>query len=689
MHLLLATRLSRRRLAGGMTMTPAPLRISATEQRRRDECVLEPIRTPGSVQSHGVLLGVDAIGWQIISASSNAVDLLGVDALVLLGQPLSDIVGSVAVDQFIDILDGRKGDANPTSVKVGSTTFDVIVHRSGGMILVDFEPSQRAVRSQAVTAIFAAMHRLSVATTEQALRQATVTEFRQLTGYDRVMMYFFHPDEHGEVVAEAAAAGMEPYLGLHYPASDIPAQARELYLSKLSRIIADSSTTPADVLTLETASGLEELTLDLSLAELRAVSPHHLQFMRNMGQASTASFSLVHDGRLIGMITCAHRTSRRLPFAVREGLEILANQVALQLHSMTSVRALTRQLDDRAMRTQLLSGLADDSDLADALLTGGTTIFDLVPADGAAVRIDGIVKTLGLTPSRAELAAFTEALKARKRGLAFITDSFLLDFPELGALLPSITGVLVVPLGGGGDFVAWFRAEQVDAVSWLGDQSAANRDSALSPRNSFSEWTRDVTGISVSWENAEADAAELARDLDSLLFRRAESRLAHVALHDPLTGLPNRRFLEQRLDHALAKYARGEELSLVFIDLDGFKAVNDVLGHDIGDSALVYCADQLRACVRAQDTVARIGGDEFIVLCENTTLEQTELLAQRILVALRFTPMGAVPAPSGLRITASIGVASADQAFSASGFLKLADSAMYRAKQRGGDTISR
>lgn len=666
-------------------MSTVPLRITAAEQRRRDECVLEPIRTPGAVQPHGAFLAVEPSSWQVISASENAASILGREASELLGQHLSVLTGNEPLDEFLDILDETNAAANPAQIAIGGAPFDVILHRSESLILMDFEPSLVPIASQAMGPMFAAIHRLGRLTTAAELRSNTAEEMRLITGFDRVMIYHFHPDEHGEVVAEAVIDELEPYLGLHYPASDIPAQARELYLSKLSRVIADSSAEPVALTTLNTSSGVPEFELDLSLTELRAVSPHHRQFMRNMGQASTVSFSLVHDGRLIGMITCAHRTPRRLRYVVRQGLEILANQVALQLSSISALRVFTRQIEERSIRSRVMTGLTDDSEIPATLLGGHTTIFDLVPADGAIVRLSGKSALSGLTPSEPQMQKLVEALNMRAAGLAFITDSFALDHPELGALVPTVAGALVVPIGGDGDFVAWFRAEQVEAVSWLGDQSASNRETPLSPRSSFSAWTRDVRGISAPWEGSHKDARELGRDLDGLLFRRAESKLAHVALHDPLTGLPNRRRLMDRLDHALAKYARGEELAVLFVDLDRFKSINDSLGHDVGDAVLIRVAQVLLATVRAQDTVARIGGDEFIIVCENTTIEEGESLAERIIDAMRFTLTGS---ETNFPITASIGLASANLAFDASGVLKQADSAMYRAKARGGNRVA-
>jgi chemotaxis family two-component system sensor kinase Cph1 len=210
--------------------------------------------------------------------------------------------------------------------------------------------------------------------------------------------------------------------------------------------------------------------------------------------------------------------------------------------------------------------------------------------------------------------------------------------------------------------------------------------STLSPRDSFSSWTQSVRGSSQSWDGLDIEAAELCRDLDGVLLRRAESKLAALALHDPLTGLANRRLLTDRLEHALTKYARGEELALLFIDLDRFKVVNDTYGHDVGDALIIHAAGQILAATRSEDTVARLGGDEFVVLCEGTTGEEADVISRRLIDAI------SEPLTTGgttLSITASIGVTAANLSFSATDLIRQADTAMYRAKQRGRNQASR
>jgi chemotaxis family two-component system sensor kinase Cph1 len=660
------------------------------EQRRLIECALEPIRTPGSIQAHGALIAVDRLTLQILHASENCGVILGRPADDLLGNMLDVVLGETWVKEKRAMLAGTDAPSNPFVALVDASRFDIIVHQLGELRLIEFEPSMVAPDYQSAPAVYGAIRRLIGATTPQDLWALAAKELKELTQFDRVMVYHFHPDGHGEIVAEERVDGMEPYLGLHYPASDIPAQARELYLQKLSRMIVDSAgDTSALLSAAESAPGASTVSLDLSGAELRAVSPYHLQFMRNMGQASTLSLSLVRDNRLVGMITMASSRQHRVPYLLRQGLEVLATQVSLQLGSMTEIRRLTEEMRVRSIRAQLVGQLdvrgdVGFTDIADALFAGAVTALDLVPAEGCMLRLGSNTASIGVVPADDSLAA-AAALLAREEHV-ICSDALPERHPELAALLPSVTGLLFVPLAGRGDFLAWFRPELIETVNWLGDQSPENRPTSLSPRDSFSSWTASVSGRSAPWGGLDAEAEELARDLAGAMLRHAELKLAALAMRDSLTGLANRRLLMNRIDHASEARDDAADAALLFIDLDNFKAVNDTFGHDAGDAVLVHVAEQIRASTRVHDTVARLGGDEFVVFCENTSPEEAAVIAQRVVDAIR------LPTFAGgdtLTVTASVGIASADLSRDSAELLRRADEAMYRAKSEGRDRAAR
>jgi len=668
-------------------MTSELVTQAEDERRRLEECVQEPIRTPGSIQPHGALITVDPQTLTIVHASENCAAVLGVEAGVLLGRPLRELAGEEWVRDNHDALSGTGAARNPVPFSGGGRRFEAIVHNGGPLVIMEFEPLLDDNDDRSAVAVYGAMHRLARLRSQKGLWQAAARELCELTEFERITIYSFHPDGHGEIVAEEVPDGMEPYLGLHFPASDIPDQARQLYLTKLSRLIADNSGATAALLTLPSDDGTEAPPLDLSDAELRSVSPHHLQFMRNMGQASTLSLSLVREGRLIGMITLAHRTPHRVSYLLRQGLEVLANQVALQLSSMDEIDRLTGQVHARSIRAQLVDQAGvrestDASDIAAALFDGDLTVLNLIPANGAMLNLGGAVSTVGTVPSHESIALLSAWAREHVPTGSYVTESLAAEHPGLAAQLDGVTGLLFVPLPTTGDFIAWFRPEITEDVSWLGAQTADNRVTPLSPRTSFSSWTQSVSGKSQSWNGLEAEAQELSRDLAGAMVRLTEAKLAGLALRDALTGLPNRRHLMERLGHALVQ---SSSTTLLFIDLDAFKEINDTHGHEVGDVVLVHTAQRILESVRTDDTAVRLGGDEFVVLCENTSTTEAAAVARRIVDAVR-RPITLQTA--NLTVTASIGIADAAIALSAEDLLKGADLAMYRAKRAGRDRVS-
>ena len=650
------------------TITPSGAPVSPA-QLRDESCAQEPIHTPGSIQGHGALFGFDRESRRLIVVSENVEELIGI--------PIDEMLGKT-VDEFIDAdtvasLQKAAAGANPARIRVKDGGLDAIVHRDGPLTFVELEPTGEIDELTAAAAVYGAAHRITAGGDREHLLPIVAREFRELTGFDRVMVYDFHRDGHGEVVAEDRADDMEPYLGLHFPASDIPAQARRLYLTKLSRAIVSTSRPPVGLLALP---GTAPAELDLSVAELRSVSPFHLQFMRNMGQASTVSFSLIHNGELIGMITCAHRTERRLPFLLRRSLEVLGNQVALQLGAMRDMGGLAVEVRRRELRAVLLGRMVGSDEIAATLLAGEPTALDLVSADAAAIRLDGDLR-------RTHDAPEPEVLDELARRGAYESNSLAADDPELARLLSGFAGVLVVPIGDSGDYLAFFRREVLTSVRWLGNLDESNRPTPLSPRVSFSAWTQSVVDTSLPWEDAAKAAGDFAIGIQSALARRQESRLAKLALRDPLTGLPNRRFLQEELERILA---RGSEISLLFIDLDDFKRINDSFGHDAGDTVLLEIAQRLIAQVRSQDRVARLGGDEFVIVCENMTALAAERIASRVIASIG-QPI--ILKDGGTAVTASCGIVAGAPGITAGELIERADAAMYRAKASGRNRVSR
>ncbi len=661
-------------------------------------CDREPIHLPGAVQPHGVLLAVREDDLVVRRASANAALHLRVDAVALVGEPLSTALGAEPVERLRAALaDPRASGGDPLVVHVpAGEPFEVTWHRIDGLVVVELEPADQgaaATMSTLFEDVRHAMEALQGSDGVQELCDAAATQVRRLTGFDRVMVYRFHPDEHGEVVAEDLRPDLEPFLGLHYPASDIPRQARKLYLLNHLRVIADVDYEPVPLLGLP--QDADDEPLNLSFAGLRSVSPFHLAYLRNMGVQATLTISLMRGTRLWGMVVCHHDAPQRVGAQLRAACRLLGQMFSLLVVAEEGHERDRAQVALAELESQLVTRMSGAPVLADALVDGSPSALDLTEADGMVARIDGRTVTVGTVPPASAVDALLAHLRSRDADAeSFVREALQGEVPELADQQENAAGVLAVPLSAGyQDFVLWFRGELVRTVTWggdpekpmTGDPSAAPGQSGfaqLGPRESFAAWAQEVRGSCRPWHPAEVAAAKsFAAAVPELLLSRTRDRLAHSALHDELTGLPNRALLSDRLEQAFARpHGEGRHVALLFVDLDHFKLVNDSLGHAAGDSLLGQAAQRLRAAVRESDTVARLGGDEFVILCEGISAAEAERLAERVVAAFHapFTLEG-----GDATVTSSVGVAIAEVGATPAELLRDADTAMYRVKNGG------
>ena len=668
-----------------------------------DNCAREPIHLSGAIQPHGALLAVCESDLMVSWASANTEAHLGLAVEDVLGAPLASVVGDEAARLLRSRLeDPRSLGADPLQFHPPDRmAFDVSWHRSDGLVVIELEPmgvGEGLSMSHLFADVRRAMLALEISDDVQALCDHAAAEIRKLTGYDRVMIYRFHPDDHGEVVAEEKEAGLESFLGLHYPASDIPTQARKLFMLNHLRVIADAAYEPVPLLAaphVVHGHGMPPTPPDLTMSGLRSVSPMHVAYLRNMGVGATLTLSLLHGTRLWGMVACHHRSPRRIDPQVRAACRVLGQLFAVQVVTREREQRHEHRSRLAEQEMRLLASMATAPSLAEALRGQASSPVELAGADGMVARIDGQTIALGVTPTQEAVQTLLTQLSVPQQAGSLVCDDLPHRFPAMEGFAAHASGVLALPLTAGyQDFVMWFRGERVVAQRWAGDPSAAKSSrtvtptdgspayETLTPRASFEAWTTQVRGHCVPWAQAEVDTAlSLAAAVPELLLARARDRLAHQALHDELTGLPNRTLLMDRCGLALARRDRtGSEVAMLFVDLDRFKQVNDTLGHSAGDELLRQSAARLLAVTRATDTVARMGGDEFVILCESSSLAVAKRLSTRVVQAFQ-SPFSLDDRLAA--VTASVGVAVADQVTSPGDLLRDADLAMYQVKHSG------
>lgn len=563
-------------------------------------CADEPIRIPGAVQPHGALLAAAGPDLEVVVASANAEDLLG---RAVRGARLADLL---AGEQAAALLAGELTAQDPVRPVLDGRAFDVVAHHADGLLVTEWEAADGAHAAGPTwhRRLPHTLQALQAADDLGALCDVLAAQVRELTGFDRVMVYRFDRHWNGEVVAEQRREDLEPFLGLRYPASDIPAQARALYLQNWLRLIPDARYQPVPLV--PDRNPLDGRPLDLSGAGLRSVSPVHLEYLANMGVVASMSVSLVDQDRLWGLIACHHYASAHRPsYADRVAAEFLGRTASLLLRTKVDAGEAQQVLAVAEGSARLVEALGRTPRRpAQALVESAPSVLDLLPAGGAAVRLDGRLHLLGATPPAERVAALLDALP---RDATTATDAVLSVAPEATDLVPLASGVLAVPVPGGGA-LAWFRPETLREVRWGGDPRTQQvvddgHGPRLSPRRSFAAWTQQVRGTSAPWRPHEVAAAEqLARHLADVASRRAEEEshlaatLQRTLLLERLPDVPGVALAARYLPSA-ADVVGGDWYDLVLLPNGRVSIVlGDVAGHGLGAAAITA---QLRHALRA------------------------------------------------------------------------------------------
>jgi light-regulated signal transduction histidine kinase (bacteriophytochrome) len=513
-------------------------------------CHREPIHIPGSIQPHGVLLAMTP-ALEIIAVSANSRAALGIEPGALLGRPLGmfaatapDAVAAAALNPGL----GRRM-ANLQLQGTTGNPWHALLHATPAQVLLEVElpaPDDRstAKTSYELDSVDAGSRKLQAAETFDAVCDCLVREIRELTGFDRVMIYRFSPGWDGEVIAEARHDSVPSFLGLHFPASDIPPQARALYQRNPQRSIPDVDYQPVVLV----QQG--EAPIDLTDASLRSVSPIHRQYLRNMGVGASTSFSILRHGLLWGLVACHHRNQHRLPVGIGQTCVLLIHLAAWQLSMVEDLEMSRHAAGVKAFGLRLLQQATHGWSHRDSLLRNGPELLEVLGASGLALSYGDSLTTVGHTPSEAALRDLIGWV-AEHAGDPFHSSHLAAVYPP-AAGFPEVAGVMAVKLGSAAeDVLVWFRPEITRAVTWGGDPAkpAIAGPEQLTPRTSFEAWTELVRGQSQPWLPHDAVAAEALRDaLVSIIVRRSADleqmnlqllrsneeldAFAHVAAHD-------------------------------------------------------------------------------------------------------------------------------------------------------------
>lgn len=499
-----------------------------------DQCAREPIAFLDHIQSFGFLM---ALGndWTIVRASANLLEFLGTEAREAIGMKADRLIAQGALHDVrnrLAALSAGTGTERLYGVRLTADRrlFDLALHYAGEVLIIEGEPCGTDLPAEAATLVRSMMARLQAQSMMPALLRDAVRQARAITGFDRAMIYRFHEDGVGEVVAEAAKSPADPLLGLHYPASDIPVQARALYLRNPFRVIADVHAPTVPILPQSEAVQ----PLDLSLAVTRAVSPIHIEYFRNMGVGASLSISIIVEGRLWGLIACHHETARIPSFVMRSAAELFGAMFSLTLESRLRSLAVVDDEHARSFADRIILTVASNAPLLSDPIWLMDTIGDVIACDGVAVYLRGELNAAGATPDRGQLLGIARYLDTMPASRVFDTDSIRKIGADGVGVSDHAAGMMAIPISRTPrDYVMLFRRERIEATTWGGnpDKSVtAGEGGRLSPRRSFEAFKETVRDCAVPFVERDRRVGETIRTaLIEVILRLSEE--TDVARH--------------------------------------------------------------------------------------------------------------------------------------------------------------
>ncbi|WP_309381477.1 ATP-binding protein [Cerasicoccus frondis] len=557
------------------------------------DCDKEPIHLLGGVQPHGVMMVLDAKDYRILRVSANVADVFGIEPDTLLGQCVLRYVEDANRDDLIYRLsNAARNYANPMGITLnlprGKAPFDCIGHFNDGDIVLEFEnPGERAhYYAQGFSEHYELTQKcLSYITGCDSMVNAAhfiCEQVREATGFDRVMFYRFEPEGHGEVVGEAKRGDLEAFLGLHYPATDIPRQARKLYQRNWIRLIYDIHAEPAALLPADLP------IMDMSDCVLRSVSPVHIQYLKNMDVTASMSVSLMNGPELWGLIACHHYSGPMfVPYTTRLSCVYLGQLVSAQMATKLKHEESEQVAQRRHSLIALGKAISDCDSLAEALQANATPLLKAVRADGFTLWADGATLSVGTTPED----GFFEALKwGHLEGAAKFSQSIQADFPVAAQRSGSCAGLAMLPLGADWK-LTFYRVERVQEIRWAGRPEEEGAVKPLTPRNSFEEWKEMVKGQSEAWTEADVSIVE---DLQSWLMAFVIKR------NDELNRL-NDQLLAKNEEIEQFTYSVSHDLKSPLVTI---KAFSGALMEDVAKGQFESAQDNLQRIQRASDRMA-------------------------------------------------------------------------------------
>lgn len=477
-------------------------------------CGKVPLHQTNLIQPQGVLIVVDRSSYQIIQVSENITDIIKKDFKELPGQLLQELMDETDVEKITEKINRHPFGKLTLSLKIDAISYLTFISTAEKYFIIEVDNTRSKITDHSFISVYedikSAMFEIDAATTLDEVYHIAILELKRISGFDKIMIYRFDEEWNGDVVAEVKEPGMDSYLHLKFPASDIPKQARELYKKSTYRLIPDVDYKPVKLYPV--LNSVTNSFTDLSSSNYRSVAGVHLEYLRNMNVKASMSTRILVDNELWGLISCHHRSPKFLSFEVCSVFELLSTVISAKITSLIDQRAF----DYKTLVQKLYSRIIEDTyrnNLLSGIDENKSDLLKLLNVNGLVVVMNNIITSFGEVPDNHEINDVVEWLRGKNFKKMYYLNNLSAVFEPARSYAKKASGLLVLPIEPErGKFILAFRPEAVQNVQWGGNPNEAiqfEKDGkTYHPRNSFRLWQQTFYNTSLPWKPEELEVAE-------------------------------------------------------------------------------------------------------------------------------------------------------------------------------------